>query len=123
MQHNKHASYSLVGYYLASSCILSREPTEEGSPIGNRRDPRSTHSVTGHPPDLRSLRGTFLMMNRRSAAYRERTGEEGCRNAGVARAGAFSIQRLEGSRFGMVVLWVLNGGATPRRRGGALRPG
>ena len=25
-------------------------------------------------------------------------------------AGAFSIQRLEGSRFGMVVLWVLNGG-------------
>jgi hypothetical protein len=24
-------------------------------------------------------------------------------------AGAFSIQRLEGSRFGTVVLWVLNG--------------
>ena len=29
---------------------------------------------------------------------------------GMRGAGAFLIQRLEGSRFGMVVLWVLNGG-------------
>ena len=28
---------------------------------------------------------------------------------GIASAGAFSIQPLEGSRFGTVVLWVLNG--------------
>ena len=28
----------------------------------------------------------------------------------MASAGAFLIQRLEGSRFGTVVLWVLNGG-------------
>ena len=43
--------------------------------------------------------------------YRERSGEGSYWNAGVVRAGAFSIQRLEGRRFGTVVLWVLNGGA------------
>jgi hypothetical protein len=39
--------------------------------------------------------------------YRERSGEESYGNSGVVSAGAFSIQRLEGSRFGTVVLWVL----------------
>ena len=43
--------------------------------------------------------------------YRERSGEESHGNAGIVSAGAFSIQRLERSRFGTVVLWVLNGGA------------
>src|SRR5258707_10244846 len=42
--------------------------------------------------------------------YRERSGEKSYGDAAVVSAGAFSIQRLEGSRFGMVVLWVLNGG-------------
>ena len=41
--------------------------------------------------------------------YREGSGEESFGHEGVVIAGAFSIQRLEGSRFGMVVLWVLNG--------------
>jgi hypothetical protein len=31
-------------------------------------------------------------------------------NERIMSAGAFSIQRLEGSRFGMAVLWVLNFG-------------
>jgi hypothetical protein len=43
--------------------------------------------------------------------YRGRSGEECYGKAGVVWAGAFSIQRLEGSRFGTVVLWVLNGDA------------
>jgi hypothetical protein len=42
--------------------------------------------------------------------YRERSGEETFGHAGVMNAGAFSIQRLEGSRFGRVGLWVLNDG-------------
>lgn len=41
--------------------------------------------------------------------YRERSGEESLGDAGILSAGAFSIQRLEGSRYRMVRLWVLNG--------------
>ena len=41
--------------------------------------------------------------------YRERSGEESFGHERVVIAGAFSIQRLEGSRFGTVMLWVLNG--------------
>jgi len=43
--------------------------------------------------------------------YRERSGGKSLENGGNREAGAFSIQRLEGSRFGTVVLWVLNGSA------------
>ena len=43
--------------------------------------------------------------------YRERSGERGSGSAGIMSAGAFSIQRLEGSRFGTSVLWVLYRGA------------
>jgi hypothetical protein len=42
--------------------------------------------------------------------YRKRSGEMRFRYAGMASAGALLIQRLEGSRLGTVVLWVLNGG-------------
>jgi hypothetical protein len=34
-------------------------------------------------------------------------------------SGVFLIQRLEGSRFGMVALWVLNGGKKLGGRGGS----
>jgi hypothetical protein len=47
--------------------------------------------------------------------YRERSGEESCGDAGVMSAAAFSIQRLEGSRYGTVELWVLNGGERRNR--------
>ncbi len=49
--------------------------------------------------------------------YRERSGEESSGNAGIMSAGAFSIQRLEGSRYGTVELWVLNGGEGGEGRG------
>ena len=41
-----------------------------------------------------------------------------CGRAEILGAGAFSMQRLEGSRFGTVVLWVLNGGAGGESWGG-----
>ena len=41
--------------------------------------------------------------------YRERSGEGSFGDAELLSAGAFSIQRLEGSRYGTVRLWVLNG--------------
>ena len=40
--------------------------------------------------------------------YRKRSGEGIFGDEGVLSAGAFSIQRLEGSGFGIVQLWVLN---------------
>ena len=43
--------------------------------------------------------------------YRERSGEESSGNAALLSAGAFSIQRLEGSRYGTVQLWILDGDA------------
>jgi hypothetical protein len=49
--------------------------------------------------------------------YRKRSGRLMIRVRGMPGAGAFLIQRLEGSRFGMVVLWVLNGGAEGESRG------
>jgi GxxExxY protein len=55
--------------------------------------------------------GLLINLHEVLGLYRERSGEESYGNAGVVSAGAFSIQRLEGSRFGTVVLWVLNGGA------------
>jgi len=41
--------------------------------------------------------------------YRKRSGDEFFGYAGILSAGAFLIQRLEGSRFGTLKLWVLNG--------------
>ena len=41
--------------------------------------------------------------------YRKRSGEESFVSTRVMSAGAFSIQRLEGSRGGILVLGVLNG--------------
>jgi len=41
--------------------------------------------------------------------YRERPGGESFGDKGITGAGAFSIQPLEGGRFGTIVLWVLNG--------------
>jgi hypothetical protein len=49
--------------------------------------------------------------------YRGRSGGESFGYAGIMNAGAFSIQRLEGSRFGTVVLWVLNGREERKGRG------
>ena len=52
--------------------------------------------------------------------YRERSGAESLGQEGMLSAGAFSIQPLEGSRFGTFELWVLNGcewGEGWRKRG------
>ena len=56
--------------------------------------------------------------------YRKRSGETGIGDEGAHGAGSFLIQRLEGSRFGMLRLWILNdgdAGASLGNREGAAR--
>jgi hypothetical protein len=98
-----------------TSCPQRRQCADSNIAQSNRKENRRPASAVGSTfCRNRALEDYFLEV---LVLYRERSGEEGYGNAATVGAGAFSIQRLEGSRFGTVVLWVLNGGACGRGSG------
>jgi hypothetical protein len=74
--------------------------------------------VADHPLGTRTTLAVYEDSEREVLGlYRERSGDGFFGDAGALSAGAFSIQRLEGSRCGMVVLWVLNASGSGGGRG------